>query len=108
MMRKLVAVEGDVTLPQFGLSSKDLETIIDQVSVVFHSAATVRFDEDIQTAVEMNVNGPRHLLQICRQMEHLEVHTNCIRRPLNIMEIMLKLYITGFRAYFYGVQQLGQ
>ena len=73
-MSKLTAIEGDVTLPQFGLSSQNLKTLIDEVSIVFHSAATVRFDEDIKTAIEMNVSGPRYLLQICRQMTQLKVN----------------------------------
>lgn len=68
-----MAVEGDVTLPLLGLSSQDLQTIIDQVSIVFHSAATVRFDEDLKTAIELNVSGPRQMIQICHQMKHLEV-----------------------------------
>lgn len=72
-LKKLIAMEGDVTLPSFGLSPTDLQLLIDTVSVVFNSAATVRFDEDLKTAIEMNVKGPRRLLEICRQMKQLEV-----------------------------------
>ena len=73
LLEKLIALEGDVTLPTFGLSPRDLQLVIDHVSVVFNSAATVRFDEELKTAIEMNVKGPRRLLEICRQMKHLEV-----------------------------------
>lgn len=66
-------MEGDVTMPQFGMSCHDLQLVIDDVSVVFHSAATVRFNEKLKAAVEMNVLGVRRMLEICRQMKHLVV-----------------------------------
>lgn len=68
-----MAVAGDVMLPGFGLSPSDLNLLIENVSIVFNSAATVKFDEELPIAVEMNVNGPKKLLEICRQMKQLQV-----------------------------------
>jgi fatty acyl-CoA reductase len=68
-----MVVKGDVTLPELGLSSSDLQLLIENVSIVFHSAATIRFNEELKTALEMNVKGPMRLLEICRQMKRLEV-----------------------------------
>lgn len=73
-MRKITAVEGDVTLPGFGLSESNLQLLIDNVSVVFNTAATVRFDEELKTAIQMNVKGPLHLLELSHRMKQLEVH----------------------------------
>ena len=73
IMEKVSAVDGDVTLPGFGLSPTDLQLLIENVSIVFNSAATVKFDEELKAAVEMNVKGPRQLLDICRQMKNLDV-----------------------------------
>ena len=61
-----------MTLAQFGLSKEELQLLIDNVSVVFHSAATVKMNEDLKTAVAMNINGPRQLLEICRGMKQLK------------------------------------
>ena len=72
-LKKLVAVAGDVTLPGLGLSPSDLQLLCDNVSVVFNSAATIKFDEELRKAVEMNVKGPKKLMEICHQMKHLEV-----------------------------------
>lgn len=72
-MKKIVAVTGDVTMPGFGLSSDDMQLILDNVSIVFNSAATVKFDEELKTAVQLNVKGPRELLTICRKMKKLQV-----------------------------------
>lgn len=72
-MEKIVPMAGDVTLPGFGLSPSDMQLLIENVSVVFNSAATVKFDEELKAAVQMNVKGPRQLLDICRRMKRLEV-----------------------------------
>lgn len=60
-------------MPGYGLSPSDLQLLIDNVSVVFNSAATVKFDEELKTAINMNVRGPKELLEICRKMKSLEV-----------------------------------
>ena len=73
-MDKVTAVSGDVTFPGFGLSPSDMQLLVENVSIVFNSAATVKFDEELKAAVEMNVKGPRQLLEICRRMNHLEVN----------------------------------
>ncbi len=41
-------VEGDLLLPSLGISKEDRQRMIDNVSIVFHSAATVRFDEPLK------------------------------------------------------------
>lgn len=45
---KLEAVEGDLLLSELGLSSANQKKIIEDVDIVIHSAATVRFDEPIK------------------------------------------------------------
>lgn len=50
-LSKIKALSGDITEPELGLSKEDLRTVIDEVSIIFHSAATVRFDEDLSKYV---------------------------------------------------------
>ena len=45
---KVVPVCGDILEPFFGLSSEDQERVCHHTSVVFHSAATVKFDEELK------------------------------------------------------------
>lgn len=40
--QKVQIVEGDVSLPQLGLSENDRKFLVENVDIVFHSAATVR------------------------------------------------------------------
>ncbi len=76
MLEKIVALSGDVTQENFGLSPSDLNLIIENVSIVFNLAATVRFDEELKSALQMNVKGPRYLLGICRRMKNLDVNNS--------------------------------
>uniref|UniRef100_A0A1I8F7C8 Fatty acyl-CoA reductase n=1 Tax=Macrostomum lignano TaxID=282301 RepID=A0A1I8F7C8_9PLAT len=78
---------GDLFEPNLGLSQKDVELLIRNVSIVFHSAATVRFDEHLKIAVQMNLEGPKKVAELCERMPHLEAlvhvstaYANCDRR----------------------------
>ena len=48
LRKKVKALAGDILEPKLGLSTEDEDTIVEEVSVVFHSAATVRFDEPLK------------------------------------------------------------
>lgn len=41
------------------------------MNIVFHSAATVRFDQSIKEAVNMNMLGSKRLWDLCSQMQNL-------------------------------------
>ena len=45
--KKVFAITGDITLPRLGMSNDDFDMVIEKSSVVFHSAATVGFDEEL-------------------------------------------------------------
>ena len=52
---KIIPINGDIYEPELGISAKDVKTLEENVSIVYHSAASVRFDDPIRLAVEMNV-----------------------------------------------------
>lgn len=70
---KIIAIQGDCTLAGLGLKLTDRQTLIDNINVVFHAAATVRFDEKIRLAVSINVHGTRDILELCMHLKHLRV-----------------------------------
>jgi fatty acyl-CoA reductase len=45
---KLEAIDGDITKPELGLSPDDRQKLIANVSVVFHSAASVKFNDPLK------------------------------------------------------------
>lgn len=72
LLAKVIPLSGDITEPDLGLSAEDAKLICDNVSVVFHCAATVRFDERMRLAIQMNVVGTQRLLRLCDKMKRLE------------------------------------
>lgn len=68
---KIVLIEGDITLRNFGLSRENLARVTCEVSVIFHSAATVKFDEPVKDSVDINIIGTRNLVDLCRQIPQL-------------------------------------
>ncbi|CAG2109377.1 unnamed protein product [Medioppia subpectinata] len=67
-LNKVVPIEGDITLPGLGISSAKLSLLVRDVSIVFHSAATVKFDEPLKTSVNFNVLGTRRLIELCHKL----------------------------------------
>ena len=45
----------------------------ESVNVVFHCAATVRFDEDLTKSVAMNVEAVFAIIDLAKKMKNLEV-----------------------------------
>ena len=74
-IRQVRAISGDCSLPGLGLSEEDKE-IVRSCNVVFHVAATVRFDEKIRLATAINVKATVDLLKLARTMPNLKVQFN--------------------------------
>uniref|UniRef100_A0A914WK32 Fatty acyl-CoA reductase n=3 Tax=Plectus sambesii TaxID=2011161 RepID=A0A914WK32_9BILA len=68
---KLVAIDGNLMEPELALNQPDMHRLCDDVSVVFHCAATVKFDEALRISVEMNVLGTQRLIALCHKMRNL-------------------------------------
>ncbi|XP_026287126.1 fatty acyl-CoA reductase wat isoform X2 [Frankliniella occidentalis] len=70
---KLRAVAGDCSQLRLGLSADDEALLVDNVSYVFHAAATVRFDDPLQSAILLNTRGTREVVELCKRMPRLQV-----------------------------------
>ncbi|XP_071441774.1 fatty acyl-CoA reductase wat-like [Hetaerina americana] len=91
---KLTPVNGDCLLPGLGLSKADRELLCQKVGVIFHAAATVRFDEKLRQAVGININGTRDLLDLCHEMKQLKsvVHISTAYSNCNKQQIEERFY----------------
>ncbi|KAJ8935188.1 hypothetical protein NQ314_012944 [Rhamnusium bicolor] len=47
--------------------------LIEEVHLVYHIAASVRFDDSLRDAVIMNTRGTREVAKLSKEMKHLEV-----------------------------------
>ncbi|KAK3917608.1 Fatty acyl-CoA reductase wat [Frankliniella fusca] len=85
-LHQVQAVAGDVGLPGLGLSIEDRLALIENVNIVLHCAATVRFDEALDLAVNINVRGTKCILDLAKEMKNLRsvvhvstAYSNCPR-----------------------------
>ncbi|KAL4225214.1 Fatty acyl-CoA reductase 2 [Mactra antiquata] len=91
---KCFAVEGDIIKEGFGIEQSQLDILAREVSVVFHSAATIKFDEEMKLSVEMNVVGVRRMLELCKQLPNLVsfVHISTAYANCDQSEIREEIY----------------
>ncbi|XP_015250940.1 PREDICTED: fatty acyl-CoA reductase 2 isoform X1 [Cyprinodon variegatus] len=70
---KIVAVNSDLTLLELDLSKEDQGILAENVNIVFHCAATVRFNEPLKDAMQLNVLATQKMLALAHKIKHLEV-----------------------------------
>ncbi|CAH1259082.1 FAR1 [Branchiostoma lanceolatum] len=83
---KLHAVKGDISEPALGISQSDAAMLSSKINVVFHCAATIRFNAPLKTAMQLNVVGTRNMARFCYNLKHLKAfvhvstaYANCDR-----------------------------
>ncbi|XP_065225972.1 putative fatty acyl-CoA reductase CG5065 [Planococcus citri] len=93
-LQKLKVIPGDITEAKLGISESDMILLRNKVNVVFHAAATVRFDEDLKIAIEINLLGTQKVVEFCKQLENLEalVHVSTAYSNCNRSEVEEKIY----------------
>ncbi|XP_014210801.1 fatty acyl-CoA reductase wat-like [Copidosoma floridanum] len=86
---QIISVSGDCSLPGLGMSPAERALLVREVSIVFHVAATVRFDEKLKLAVSINVQSPRDIMSLCKEMPKLKAcihvstaYANCVYNPI--------------------------
>ncbi|KAL3271810.1 hypothetical protein HHI36_022280 [Cryptolaemus montrouzieri] len=68
---KIIPVTGDVMELGLGLSEEDRKVLIQKVSVVYHAAASVRFDDSLRDAIIMNTRGTREVVLLAKEMKNI-------------------------------------
>ncbi|KAI5712636.1 hypothetical protein M8J76_011498 [Diaphorina citri] len=86
---QVTCIEGDLSQDNLGMSPEDTQVIIDNTQVILHVAATVKFDERLTTAYNINVKGTKSLIHLAQQMRQLQVFvyvstafSNCDRKHI--------------------------
>ncbi|GLG98159.1 Putative fatty acyl-CoA reductase CG5065 [Gryllus bimaculatus] len=71
---RLQTVVCDTARPGLALAEADARVLAERVSVVFHLAASVRFDDPLITAVRTNACATRDLLELATRMTKLKLY----------------------------------
>ena len=73
VLKKIIAMEGDVTKPDFGLTEEEKIQLISEVTIVFHMAASLRLEAGMKAAIINNTLSTKHILDFCLEMKQLKV-----------------------------------
>lgn len=90
IFQKLIIIKGDIAKPQLGkyilvyckcylpitiytgISDIDRKTLIENVDIIYHAAASIRFDDSLQKAIFVNVRSTRDILNIAAESQRLK------------------------------------
>lgn len=72
IFKKLIPIQGDVGEDNLGISSADRQTLIDNVNVIIHSAATLDFHETLKPTVNINLLGTRRVTKLASEVRQLD------------------------------------
>ncbi|XP_013176641.1 PREDICTED: fatty acyl-CoA reductase 1-like isoform X1 [Papilio xuthus] len=71
-LRKIIPIIGDITEENLGIQKNDENIIVEKVAIVIHAAATLRFVEPLQIAMNVNFEGTKRVLDLCKKIKQLE------------------------------------
>ncbi|XP_047507285.1 fatty acyl-CoA reductase 1-like [Pieris napi] len=91
---KIEPIVGDVSQEGLGISPEDKVTLINEVSYVFHSAASIKFVAPLHELLNINFKGTERVLSLCKCMKKLEVlvHVSTAYSNTHSMFIEEKVY----------------
>nr|CAI5862013.1 unnamed protein product [Callosobruchus analis] len=90
VVQKLEAIDGDVMLPELGISKEDRQKIAKEAEIIFHCAATIRFDEPLKKAVLLNVRGTKYMLDLAKECKKLLIFVHLSTAYCHLNEKVLR------------------
>jgi thioester reductase-like protein len=93
IFKKIRIIKGDCGLKQLGISAEDRMIISENVTLIYHLAATIRFDESLKTSVELNTRGTREMINLALECKKLEVYFSAHANIENILILFVAFYL---------------
>ncbi|KAL0022255.1 hypothetical protein WJX77_010593 [Trebouxia sp. C0004] len=66
------AIDGNMTLPDYGMAQPDLLRLQQQTEIVIHAAASISFDDHIHDAITHNYMATKYLADMASRMPNLK------------------------------------
>ena len=82
-LAKVVAISGDVTIDELAMNPIERQLVLENVSIIFNCAATIRFDEPLRRALQLNVGSALRVLRLAQRCPQLQVSPHWLSLPLN-------------------------
>jgi len=83
-MDNIKVIDGNIEEESLGLSTSDRNWILENVNFVFHCAATIKFNEALELATKINIQGTNNLLTLAAQMKNLKVQVRSLHDSRSI------------------------
>lgn len=95
---KIEIVKGNCEKPYYDMEPSDWCRLQTEVNVIFHVAATIRFDEHIKISYNTNVSGTKNLLKLAEKAPNLSafVYVSTAYSQSHLSYIEEKFYPTPF------------
>jgi thioester reductase-like protein len=112
-LENFVVVEGDITLPNLGISDEDRQVIQIETTQVFHLAAVYDLAVDRDTAFRVNLEGTKNVNALALSIKNLRRYnyiSTCYvsgKRKGRILETELE-HNAGFRNYYEETKYLAE
>ncbi|XP_020298581.1 fatty acyl-CoA reductase 1-like [Pseudomyrmex gracilis] len=68
---KIIPISGNVSIKDLGLLPEDRKMLSEKVSIIFHVAASVRFDESLKDAIFTNLRSTRDVCILAQSMKNI-------------------------------------
>jgi thioester reductase-like protein len=92
---RILALPGDVSAPDLGLSARDRRTLVGAATSIVHCAASISFDLPLEEARVINTDGTRRMLTLAGEIRDL-------RRMVHVSTA----YVGGRHAGTFGEEDL--
>jgi fatty acyl-CoA reductase len=73
VIEKITAVEGDCSLVNLGIEMSNWSSLCESVTLIYHFAATTRFDEKLKPATNLNLCGTHEMIKLARECKKLSL-----------------------------------
>ncbi|XP_048001803.1 putative fatty acyl-CoA reductase CG5065 [Leguminivora glycinivorella] len=72
-IKKIIPIQGDVLLDGLGISIEDMKTLSEEVSVVFHMAASLKMEASLKDNLAINTVGTQRTLSVAKKIKNLVI-----------------------------------
>ncbi|CAH2211078.1 fatty acyl-CoA reductase 1-like [Pararge aegeria] len=87
---KVFFIAGDCGELRLGLSEEDRALLINRTHIIYHAAASVRFDDPLKASVKLNLRGTIEMIELANHVQNLEcfvhVSTSYANTNRNLIE----------------------
>jgi long-chain acyl-CoA synthetase len=89
-LKQIRVVEGDIINKDFGLQKTIYKELCESIHVIYHCAATIRFDLTVEKTKEINVNSTYNILEFSKECQA----AGCFKRLNHISTA----YVSGIKS----------